>query len=125
MGLSPESRPRGAFRSLTLTGSLLAALLLAGALDVGFPSAVAKALVFPHAGFVGPHAFPDRPATALPFSVAVGVAVLQWGLVAAGLAWLTHRRSARVQAIASLLGVLMVGALVLGVALAVGGQIHL
>ncbi len=121
----PEAEGRGTLRSLAITGVLLTALLVAGLAPSGLPGALAKVLVFPHAGFVVPHTFPDRPATALAFPLAVALALLQWGLVATGLAWLTRRRSALIQTLASLVGILVVGTVVAGAALALGGQIRL
>ncbi len=117
MGLSS-----GAQRSLGITGGLLAALAALGLArnlegPLGLAGTVARLWVFPHGGFQS-RAPLGKPATVLPWGVALAVALVQWALVAGLLARWTRDRSLRAQVgwtIGVLLGV--------GLAVLVGGSL--
>ena len=121
MGLS------GARRSLALTGSLLAGLLLLAPLArlwpaLELPALLGRLWVFPHASFMSGGTFPDRPATALPFGVALLLALVQWGAVMAGVARLSRDWRLRNQGLLAFAAVLGVGFLVLVLGTLLGGE---
>jgi hypothetical protein len=120
MGLSP-----GAKRSWGITGGLLAALAALGLArnlegPLGLAGTVARLWVFPHAGFQS-RAPLGKPATVMPWALALVVALVQWGLVAGLLARWTQDRSPRAQVGWTLAGTLGVGlAVLVGAGLAFG-----
>jgi hypothetical protein len=108
-----------------LLGSGAVVLALRGRPGGQVLEAAWRILVFPHPGFTGPGAFPDRPATLFPFSVALGLAVAQWTLVLLGLAWFARAKGLRAQVVLSLAVILGTGLVVAGAALAAGLQVRL
>ncbi len=117
----------GAKRSLTITVGMvagLAALGLARDLDgvPGIVGTVARLWVFPHAG-IRTRAALGKPATLMPWGVALAVAVGQWAVVAGLLARWTRDRSPWAQVGWTLLGLLIAGIGVLLGALILAGEI--
>lgn len=108
-----------------LLGSGALVLALRGLPSGQFLEAAWRIIVFPHPGFTGPGAFPDRPAALLPFSVALGLAVAQWTLVLLGLAWFARAKGLRIQMVLSLVVILGTGLVVAGAALAAGWHLRL
>lgn len=126
----PEAHRPGFRRSVLITCSILAAPALASAAFGGSPGGTFlgvlwRLMVFPHAGFMAPGSFPDRPATLLTHPSAAGIALLQWGLLVLGVAWYSRDKRWRTQVFISIAAVVGLALAVLSLALLSGLSVRM
>ena len=126
----PETQRPGFRRSILITCTVLAVPALATAALRGSPAGAFlgdlwQLMVFPHAGLMAAGSFPGRPAPVLAQPSAVSIAILQWSLLALGVAWFSRNRRWQAQVFVSVAAVLGLALAVLSLALLSGASIRM